>query len=251
MERLDKIISATGKKSRREVREMVRQGRVLVDGKPAPAADMKVDPQTAVILLDGEPLGYEKFTYVMLHKPVGVLTATEDRRQETVLDLLPPELRRRALSPVGRLDKDTEGLLLLTNDGQLAHRLLSPKSHVDKVYYARVDGALEPGDIAAFAAGMTLGDGLECLPAGLEILSPTEALVTLREGKFHQVKRMLAARGKPVLYLKRLSMGRLRLDPALAPGAWRMLTEEERSALNLSLSETLLDRTTKNEERIL
>lgn len=251
MERLDKIISATGKKSRREVREMVRQGRVLVDGKPAPAADMKVDPQTAVILLDGEPLGYEKFTYVMLHKPAGILTATEDRRQETVLDLLPPELRRRALSPVGRLDKDTEGLLLLTNDGQLAHRLLSPKSHVDKVYYARVDGALEPGDIAAFAAGMTLGDGLECLPAGLEILSPTEALVTLREGKFHQVKRMLAARGKPVLYLKRLSMGRLRLDPALAPGAWRMLTEEERSALNLSLSETLLDRTTKNEERIL
>lgn len=251
MERLDKIISATGKKSRREVREMVRQGRVLVDGKPAPAADMKVDPQTAVILLDGEPLGYEKFTYVMLHKPAGVLTATEDRRQETVLDLLPPELRRRALSPVGRLDKDTEGLLLLTNDGQLAHRLLSPKSHVDKVYYARVDGALEPGDIVAFAAGMTLGDGLECLPAGLEILSPTEALVTLREGKFHQVKRMLAARGKPVLYLKRLSMGRLRLDPALAPGAWRMLTEEERSALNLSLSETLLDRTTKNEERIL
>ena len=251
MERLDKIISATGKKSRREVREMVRQGRVLVDGKPAPAADMKVDPQTAVILLDGEPLGYEKFTYVMLHKPAGVLTATEDRRQETVLDLLPPELRRRALSPVGRLDKDTEGLLLLTNDGQLAHRLLSPKSHVDKVYYARVDGALEPGDIAAFAAGMTLGDGLECLPAGLEILSPTEALVTLREGKFHQVKRMLAARGKPVLYLKRLSMGRLRLDPALAPGAWRMLTEEERSALNFSLSETLLDRTTKNEERIL
>ena len=251
MERLDKIISATGKKSRREVREMVRQGRVLVDGKPAPAADMKVDPQTAVILLDGEPPGYEEFTYVMLHKPAGVLTATEDRRQETVLDLLPPELRRRALSPVGRLDKDTEGLLLLTNDGQLAHRLLSPKSHVDKVYYARVDGALEPGDIAAFAAGMTLGDGLECLPAGLEILSPTEALVTLREGKFHQVKRMLAARGKPVLYLKRLSMGRLRLDPALAPGAWRMLTEEERSALNLSLSETLLDRTTKNEERIL
>ena len=251
MERLDKIISATGKKSRREVREMVRQGRVLVDGKPAPAADMKVDPQTAVILLDGEPLGYEKFTYVMLHKPAGVLTATEDRRQETVLDLLPPELRRRSLSPVGRLDKDTEGLLLLTNDGQLAHRLLSPKSHVDKVYYARVDGAFEPGDIAAFAAGMTLGDGLECLPAGLEILSPTEALVTLREGKFHQVKRMLAARGKPVLYLKRLSMGRLRLDPALAPGAWRMLTEEERSALNLSLSETLLDRTTKNEERIL
>lgn len=251
MERLDKIISATGKKSRREVREMVRQGRILVDGQPARAADMKLDPQAASILLDGEPLDYEQFTYVMLHKPAGVLTATEDRRQETVLDLLPPELRRRGLSPVGRLDKDTEGLLLLTNDGQLTHRLLSPKSHVDKVYYARVDGALTPDDIAAFAAGMTLGDGLVCLPAGLEILSPTEALVTLREGKFHQVKRMLAARGKPVLYLKRLSMGQLRLDPALAPGAWRMLTEEERSALNLSFGETSLDRTTKNEERIL
>jgi 16S rRNA pseudouridine516 synthase len=234
MERLDKIISATGKKSRREVREMVRQGRVLVDGKPAPAADMKVDPQTAVILLDGEPLGYEKFTYVMLHKPAGVLTATEDRRQETVLDLLPPELRRRALSPVGRLDKDTEGLLLLTNDGQLAHRLLSPKSHVDKVYYARVDGALEPGDIAAFAAGMTLGDGLECLPAGLEILAAgetSECLVTLREGKFHQVKRMLAARGKPVTYLKRLSMGSLRLDDTLAPGEFRLLTAAEEAQL--------------------
>ena len=234
MERLDKIISATGKKSRREVREMVRQGRVLVDGKPAPAADMKVDPQTAVILLDGEPLGYEKFTYVMLHKPAGVLTATEDRRQETVLDLLPPELRRRALSPVGRLDKDTEGLLLLTNDGQLAHRLLSPKSHVDKVYYARVDGALEPGDIAAFAAGMTLGDGLECLPAGLEILAAgetSECLVTLREGKFHQVKRMLAARSKPVTYLKRLSMGSLQLDDTLAPGEFRLLTAAEEAQL--------------------
>lgn len=132
---------------------------------------------------------------------------------------------------MGRLDKDTEGLLLLTNDGALAHRLLAPRSHVDKVYYARVEGALEPADAAAFAAGMTLGDGLECLPAGLEILSPGECLVTLREGKFHQVKRMLAARGKPVTYLKRLSMGPLRLDPELAPGAFRMLTAEEKSAL--------------------
>ena len=173
----------------------------------------------------------ERFTYVMLHKPAGVLSATEDTRQQTVLDLLPPELRRRSLSPVGRLDKDTEGLLLLTNDGALAHRLLAPRSHVDKVYYARVEGALEPADAAAFAAGMTLGDGLECLPAGLEILSPWECLVTLREGKFHQVKRMLAARGKPVTYLKRLSMGPLRLDPELAPGAFRMLTAEEKKAL--------------------
>lgn len=231
MERLDKVISTTGKKSRREVKDMVRQGRILVDGKVAAAADMKVDPFLAEILLDGEPLCYEKFTYIMLHKPAGVLSAVEDRKQKTVLDLLPPELQKRGLSPVGRLDKDTEGLLLLTNDGELTHKLLSPKYHVDKVYYARVDGCLEETDIEAFAAGMTLGDGLECLPAGLEILSDNEALVTLHEGKFHQVKRMLAARGKPVLYLRRLRMGPLRLDENLPRGAYRSLHEEEIKSL--------------------
>lgn len=231
MERLDKVISATGKKSRREVKDMVRQGRILVDGKIAAAADMKVDPLLAEILLDGEPLCYEKFTYIMLHKPAGVLSAVEDRKQKTVLDLLPSELQKRGLSPVGRLDKDTEGLLLLTNDGELTHKLLSPKYHVDKVYYAKVDGCLERADIEAFAAGMTLGDGLECLPAGLEILSDSEALVTLHEGKFHQVKRMLAARGKPVLYLKRLRMGPLYLDENLPCGAYRPLHEEEIKSL--------------------
>ena len=250
-ERLDKLIASTGRWSRREVKTLVREGRVLVDGRIAGSAEEKYDAESCRIAVNGEELVLRKYTYVMLHKPAGVLSATEDGRGRTVLDLLTPELRKIGVFPVGRLDKDTEGLLLLTDNGELAHALLSPKKHVDKVYYARVSGRLTPEDCAAFEAGMTLGDGLECLPAGLEILSPTEALVTLREGKFHQVKRMLAARGKPVLYLKRLSMGRLRLDPALAPGAWRMLTEEERSALNLSLSETLLDRTTKNEERIL
>lgn len=231
MERLDKVLAATGRWSRREVKQLVRQGQVRVNGAAAASAEEKVEPETAVITVGGEPVRLQKYTYVMLHKPAGVLTATEDSRQRTVLDLLPPELRKRGLAPVGRLDKDTEGLLLLTNDGALAHRLLAPRSHVDKVYYARVEGALEPADAAAFAAGMTLGDGLECLPAGLEILSPGECLVTLREGKFHQVKRMLAARGKPVTYLKRLSMGPLRLDPELAPGAFRMLTAEEKKAL--------------------
>ena len=231
MERLDKALSGTGRWSRREVKELVRRGRVLLDGVPAASPEQKIDPETADIRVDGETVSYRRFTYVLLHKPAGVLSAVEDSRQRTVLDLLPQELKRQGLSPVGRLDKDTEGLLLLTNDGALAHRLLSPKSHVDKVYYARVEGALEPADAAAFAAGMTLGDGLECLPAGLEILSPGECLVTLREGKFHQVKRMLAARGKPVTYLKRLSMGPLRLDPELAPGAFRMLTAEEKKAL--------------------
>ena len=231
MERLDKIISATGKKSRREVKLLVKQGRILVDGVPASAPEMKVDPAVSEILLDGENIGYQRFTYIMLHKPAGVLSAVEDKRQKTVLDLLPEELQRRNLSPVGRLDKDTEGLLLLTNDGELTHRLLSPRHHVDKVYYARVDGRLEEADCAAFAAGITLGDGLECMPAGLEILGDSEALVTLQEGKFHQVKRMLAFCGKPVVYLKRLSMGPLRLDESLQPGEFRHLTEDEEKML--------------------
>ena len=237
MERLDKIISATGKKSRREVKILVKQGRILVDGVPASAPEMKVDPAVSQILLDGEDIGYQRFTYIMLHKPDGVLSAVEDKRQKTVLDLLPEELQKRGLSPVGRLDKDTEGLLLLTNDGELTHRLLSPRYHVDKVYYARVEGCLEEADCAAFAAGMTLGDGLECMPAGLKILSPNEALVTLQEGKFHQVKRMLAARGKPVRYLKRLSMGSLTLDEGLQTGQFRHLTEEEVASLQAQVRE--------------
>ena len=182
MERLDKILSATGKWSRREVKLLVKQGRILVDGRPAAAPEQKVDPAAMEITVDGADIGYRRFTYLMLHKPAGVLSAVEDKRQQTVLDLLPQELQRQGLSPVGRLDKDTEGLLLLTNDGDLTHRLLSPRYHVDKVYYARVDGQLELSDCQAFAAGMTLGDGLECMPAGLEILGPDEALVTLQEG---------------------------------------------------------------------
>lgn len=227
MERLDKIIAGTGKYSRREVKELVRQGRVIVDGRLASSPEEKVDADAACLLVDGQSLDCRRYTYLMLHKPAGVLSARVDGRQQTVLDLLPPELRKRDLSPVGRLDMDTEGLLLLTNHGELTHRLLSPRYHVDKVYYARVEGVLTAADTAAFAGGMVLADGLECLPAGLEFLSPQEALVTLREGKFHQVKRMLAACGKPVTYLKRLSMGPLRLDEALAPGAFRPLSDGE------------------------
>lgn len=231
MERLDKLLAGTGKWSRREVKALVRQGLVRVDGRLAASAEDKLDPAAAIITVAGETISLCRFTYVMLHKPAGVLTATEDRKQPTVLDLLPPELRRIGLAPVGRLDKDTEGLLLLTNDGELAHRLLSPKYHVDKRYLARVDGELSAADAEAFARGMTLGDGLECLPAGLEVLPDRVCIVTLREGKFHQVKRMLAARGAPVLYLKRLSMGPLTLDDSLAAGAYRLLRAEEISAL--------------------
>lgn len=231
MERLDKLLAGTGKWSRREVKALVRQGLVRVDGRLAASAEDKLDPAVAVVTVAGETVALHRFTYVMLHKPAGVLTATEDRKQPTVLDLLPPELRRIGLAPVGRLDKDTEGLLLLTNDGELAHRLLSPKYHVDKRYLARVDGELSAADTEAFARGMTLGDGLECLPAGLEVLPDRVCIVTLREGKFHQVKRMLAARGAPVLYLKRLSMGPLTLDDSLAAGAYRLLRAEEILAL--------------------
>ena len=201
---------------------------MLVDGVPAAAPEQKLDPDRSRVLVDGEEAVFREFTYVMLNKPAGVLSATEDARQETVLDLLPPELRRRGLFPVGRLDKDSEGLLLLTNDGDLAHRLLSPKYHVDKVYYIRTDAPLTEEDRAAFAGGVLLADGTECLPAGLELLGDgREALVTLHEGKFHQIKRMIASRGAAVCRLKRLSMGTLVLDEGLRPGGFRLLNEEE------------------------
>ena len=232
MERLDKIIAGTGKYSRREVKELVRQGRVVVDGRLASSPEEKVDADAACLLVDGQSLDCRRYTYLMLHKPAGVLSARVDGRQQTVLDLLPQHLRRRALFPVGRLDKDTEGLLLLTNDGPLAHALLAPGRHVDKVYYVEVDGRLDQQDRRAFQAGVTLADGTVCQPADLTVLDPpSQGLVTLREGKYHQVKRMLAARGKPVTYLKRLSMGPLTLDPALPAGAWRPLTPEEKASL--------------------
>ncbi len=231
MERLDKLLAGTGRWSRKEVKELIRAGRVAVDGKTAARPEEKYPPDAA-LTVDGEAVSCGGFTYLMLHKPAGFVSATEDPRQKTVLELLPEHLRRVGLFPVGRLDKDTEGLLLLTNDGALAHELLAPKKHVDKTYFVRVDGALDPEDAAAFAAGMTLGDGTVCLSAGLELLErPDEALVTLREGKYHQIKRMLAARGKPVRFLKRLTMGPLRLDESLKPGQWRELTEQERRAL--------------------
>ena len=184
-QRLDKIIASAGEFSRREVKDLIRHGRVLVDGVPARSAQEKADPETAEITVNGVSLAYRRFTWVMLNKPAGYLSATEDGRGATVLDLLPPALRKRNLFPVGRLDKDTEGLLLLTNEGGLAHDLLSPRRHVEKEYFVRVTGRLTEEDCRAFAAGMTLEDGLRCRPAGLEILSAgeeSEARVILREG---------------------------------------------------------------------
>lgn len=229
MERLDKRLSAAGF-SRKEANALIRAGRVTVDGETVTASDRRVE-ETAVVAVDGAPLR-TGFCYVMLHKPAGVVTATEDARERTVLDLLPEELRRRGLFPVGRLDKDVTGLVLLTDDGPLGHKLTSPRHHVDKVYQVTVNGAFTEADVTALAEGLKLGDGLQCLPAELRLTDrPDTALLTIREGKFHQVKRMMACLGKPVKALQRLSMGSLTLDESLEPGEWRYLTTGEQSKL--------------------
>ena len=232
MQRLDRILSEAGVASRKELRAIIRAGRAAVNGAVVTDESRKFDETVVCVTVDGEPVRLRGPVLIMLHKPAGYLTAADDPKAKTVMELVPEVYRKLGVMPVGRLDKDTEGLLLLTNDGELTHRLLSPRYHVHKRYLARVDGDLSPADVSAFAAGMTLPDGLACLPAGLELLpQPRTCIVTLREGKFHQVKRMLAACGAPVLYLKRLSMGPLTLPDDLPPGAYRLLTDEEISAL--------------------
>ena len=225
--RLDKYISDCGAASRREIKQMIKAGRISVDGAVAAAPEAKIDPAQAVVSIDGAVLKYEKYRYFMLNKPAGVLSATDDGRQRTVLDLLSPEHRKFDLFPVGRLDKDTTGLLIITDDGDFAHRVISPKSKIMKVYHAHTQSPVNTDDIAAFAQGITLADGTQCLPAGLELCSDGSCLVTVMEGKYHQVKRMLASRGKSVTELKRLSIGGLELDEGLKPGDYRPLTADE------------------------
>ena len=238
--RLDKYLTEMNKGSRSQIKEAAKKGRIQVNGQTEKKTDRKIDPQADQVLLDGKPVAYHAYEYYMLNKPQGVVSATEDRIHKTVIDLLGGEIRRD-LFPVGRLDIDTEGLLLLTNDGELAHQLLSPKKHVDKQYYARIAGTLPPDSKEQMAAGMTLSDGTQVMPGELSILTPvcecgeasseTEILLTIREGKFHQVKRMFEALGCQVVFLKRLSMGSLRLDESLRPGEFRKLTEEELEGL--------------------
>ena len=227
--RLDKLLARLGEASRSGCRDLLKGGRVQVNGETVHSGAFPV-PEGALITLDGQALDCRMDRYLMMNKPAGVLTAREDARQKTVMDLLPPVYASLGCMPVGRLDKDTTGLLLLTTDGELAHRLISPARHVDKVYEARVEGKLEQKDVEAFAAGIPLGD-FTALPARLEILSPDVGLATVREGKFHQVKRMFGAVGKPVLALRRLRFGPLSLDEALRPGDYRELNEEEIAAL--------------------
>lgn len=225
--RLDKLLSECGVASRKEIRQLIRSGRVSVDGAAAASPEMKLDPYKALVCLDGTKIEYAKYHYYMMNKPAGVLSATDDGRQKTVLDLVTPEMRTIGLFPVGRLDKDTTGLLLLTNDGEFAHRVISPRSGIVKVYHARTEAPVDEADITAFKEGLTLGDGTKCLPAGLKLLPDGSCLVEVMEGKYHQVKRMLSSRGKPVTELKRLSIGGLKLDKALLPGGFRALEENE------------------------
>jgi len=213
--------------TRSEAGREIRSGCVTVNGGVVRRPEQKIDETADSVCRNGMPCLYRRFLYCLLDKPTGVITASRDKRQETVLGLFPPEIRRQGIAPVGRLDKDTSGLLLLTNDGEFAHRVISPKYGVEKVYRATVSAPLEPGDPERFREGLILADGTACLPAGLEILSERECLVTVREGKYHQVRRMLAAVGKPVLTLRRISLGPLQVEPGPGEGRYRELSEQE------------------------
>ena len=230
--RLDKYLVACAVGSRTEVKNFLKAGRVMVNGKKEKSAKLQINEEIDEICFDGQKLEYKEFVYYMMNKPQGVISATEDPKHKTVLDLLDDLARSKEVFPVGRLDIDTHGLLLLTNDGQLAHALLSPKRHVDKTYLARVDGIMTDEDIETFAQGIPLKD-FTCQPAKLELVSldreKNQSLVrvTIAEGKFHQVKRMVAYCGKEVVDLQRLTMGTLILDENLKRGEWRRLTKEE------------------------
>ena len=229
-QRIDKILSNLGYGSRSELKKFCKNGLVKVNGKVINNPGVQVDVENDEIIFDGEKVTYKEFIYLMLNKPDGYISATFDKRDPIVLDLIDKEDLVFEPFPVGRLDKDTEGLLVLTNDGQLAHRVLSPKKHVPKTYYAKIEGIVTEEDIKAFAKGVTLDDGYETMPAELVILKSdeiSEIELTIHEGKFHQVKRMFESVDKKVIYLKRLSMGKLQLDKNLALGEYRELTDEE------------------------
>ncbi len=226
--RLDKYLALNGIGSRSQVKDMIKKGRIRINGEPAKKPEQKINPDVDQVAVDGQSFSFSDQVYYMLHKPAGVITATEDKRHQTVLDLL--EDKRTDLFPVGRLDIDTEGLLLITNDGDTGHRLLSPKRHVDKVYYVETDLPIPADAKDKMEAGIEFSD-FASMPAQLEVLGETKAKLTIHEGKFHQVKRMFEAVGTTVVYLKRLSMGPLVLDESLAKGEYRKLTEAEIEAI--------------------
>ena len=231
MERLDKFLTNAGVATRSQVKVILKSGRVRVDGIAVKDGSVKIDPEKQAVTLDGERIGGRRRMVLMLNKPAGFVTSTEDPRDKTVMELLPREYAHLEPKPVGRLDKATEGLLLFTNDGDLLHRLISPKKEVPKIYYARHQGTAGEADVAAFREGLTLRDGTVCLPATLEPIGPGESRVTVCEGKYHQVRRMMASRGMTVEYLERVQEGFLTLGD-LPRGQVRELTEEEIAALD-------------------
>ena len=238
--RLDKILVSQNIGSRKEVQKLIRSGRVCVNAAVCKRPEEKADPETARIAIDGEPLCFKRHLYLMMNKPKGVLSASRDSRAQTVLDLLPPALKRRGLFPAGRLDIDTEGLLIITDDGDFAHRMLSPKKKVYKHYHAIIDGPVGEHEKKAFAQGVEFSDGTKCLPAALSVIKEGEnplVLIKICEGKFHQVKKMFLAVGRRVLSLRRVQIGALKLDESLKSGQVRELTEEEREKIGNSLAE--------------
>lgn len=230
LQRIDKIISAAALLSRKEARDMIKKGCVKAGGKTVRSPDEKYDVESVEISVKGEKVLYRKKHYFMINKPSGYVSATEDGRDKTVLELLDKIDRKLKLFPVGRLDKDTEGLLILTDDGEFCHDVISPKKHVFKKYFLEVDGKIESSDCDAVEKGIELADGSKCLPGKLEIIEQGEksrAFMTICEGKYHQVKRMMASLGKPVVYLKRVQIGELSLDSDLKTGEYRELTEKD------------------------
>lgn len=243
-QRLDKIVSNFGYGTRKEIKAMIKKGLIKVDGQVAQDGSTHVEPNTSVIEVKGEVLNYKEFVYIMLNKPQGVISATFDQRHKTVVELMPKELLHYNLFPVGRLDIDTEGLLIMTNDGELAHEVLSPKKHVKKKYYALIEGNVTESDREEFKKGVTLDDGYKTMPAILNIIRSgniSEIELSIVEGKFHQVKRMFEALGKKVKYLRRIEMGGVLLDESLKPGECRELTDEELTALKNSAGKGLGD----------
>lgn len=228
--RLDKLLAHSGIGTRKQVKKLIRKGAITVNGRPVGDAGMIIDPSQDEVFIGNDRVNYKEMVYIMMNKPKGVISSTHDPSERTVIDLLPPELIALKPFPVGRLDKDTEGLLLITNDGELAHKLLSPKNEVVKKYYAQIEGLVSEDDVRAFQEGITLENGYKTLPARLEIIRASdisEVYIYLTEGKYHQIKRMFKALGKRVIYLKRVAMGSLTLDKNLKPGEWRELSEDE------------------------
>ena len=225
--RLDKLIASQGKYSRNDVKKLIRDGLVTVDGEKAATSDIQVNPETSEVVVDGTPLCYREHVYIMLNKPAGVVSATDDREHETVLDLVPDGLKRPGLFPAGRLDADTTGFVLITDDGDFAHKILSPKNHVEKTYIAELADPISEDDVEKLESGIVLKDETRCLPAKINVLDERKIEIKICEGKYHQIKRMIAATGNRVLVLKRTKIGGLPLDIDLLPGNCREITQEE------------------------